>query len=47
VQAHVLANAGARPWDRDEVDARIVAEVTARGGQIRDVPTDPRLYEAP
>lgn len=47
VQNDVLTNAGARPWDRDEVDARIIAEVTARTGQIRDDPTDPRLAATP
>ncbi len=43
VPAYVLAEAGARPWDRDEVDARIIGEVRTRSGQIRDTPTDPRL----
>lgn len=32
VEAHVLANAGATPWDRDEIDRRIVDEVTDRTG---------------
>ncbi|MEO7577518.1 MAG: hypothetical protein ABIT83_07875 [Massilia sp.] len=36
VQASVLANAGARPWDRDAVDARIVGEVVAGAGQVID-----------
>jgi hypothetical protein len=43
VTAHVLSNSGARPWDRDEVDARLVEEVEARAGEIRDEPTDLRL----
>jgi hypothetical protein len=30
VKEHVLANAGARPWDRDEIDTRIIE--TARKG---------------
>ncbi|MGE0665630.1 MAG: hypothetical protein AB7O49_03630 [Sphingomonadales bacterium] len=32
----VLKNAGARPWDRDATDRRIIAEVTAGGGKLRD-----------
>jgi hypothetical protein len=32
----VLGNAGARPDDRDGVDARIVQEVTSRGGRVID-----------
>ena len=35
VQAFVLANAGARPMDRDDVDRRLVADVTNKtGGMI-------------
>jgi pectate lyase len=35
VQDHVIANAGARPWDRDDIDRRIVADVIeGRGGII-------------
>jgi hypothetical protein len=33
---HVLANAGARPDDRDEVDRRIVREFRERKGRIID-----------
>jgi hypothetical protein len=36
VEASVLANAGARPVDRDPVDARIIASVRNRTGQIID-----------
>jgi hypothetical protein len=43
VRDEVLRRAGARPWDRDLVDARIVEEVKTRTGQIRDAPTDARL----
>jgi hypothetical protein len=43
VPEYVLSNSGARPWDRDEVDARVVGEVEARTGEIRDEPTDLRL----
>jgi hypothetical protein len=43
VVKHVLANAGARPFDRDATDRRIIAEVTARSGNIRNEPADVRL----
>lgn len=34
---------GARPWDRDATDTRILREMAARGGQIRDtVPEEER-----
>jgi hypothetical protein len=36
VREHVLAHAGARPQDRDAVDARIIAEVRAGRGQRID-----------
>jgi hypothetical protein len=36
VEAHVLAHAGARPWDRDAVDRRIVREVKAGTGRLID-----------
>lgn len=36
VKAHVLKHAGARPWDRDEVDARIVQQVREGQGRIID-----------
>lgn len=36
VQDHVLANAGARPWDRDDVDRRILANVVEGRGTIID-----------
>lgn len=36
VQDHVLANAGARPWDRDDVDRRIIANVVEGRGAIID-----------
>ena len=43
VETAVLADVGARPWDRDDTDRRIIAEVLARTGSIRDTPVDPRL----
>lgn len=46
VEASVLANAGARPSDRDAVDKRIVEEVTSRTGSIRNFPSDVRLGSA-
>jgi hypothetical protein len=34
VQKNIEKNAGARPWDRDETDARIIYEMTSRDGKI-------------
>ena len=36
VQDSVIRNAGARPWDRDPVDARIVADTIEGRGEIID-----------
>ncbi|AQR75589.1 hypothetical protein BXU08_00610 [Sphingomonas sp. LM7] len=36
VEAWVLAEAGARPWDRDAIDKRIVAEVRSGKGRVID-----------
>jgi hypothetical protein len=36
----VLAHAGARPWDRDTVDRRLVDEVRSGGGRIVDSEAD-------
>jgi hypothetical protein len=36
VQDAVIANAGARPWDRDDVDRRIVADTIEGRGTIID-----------
>lgn len=36
VKEYVLANAGARPWDRDTVDRRIVQQVRDGAGKIPD-----------
>lgn len=40
VTASVLAHAGARPNDRNATDRRILDEVVARSGQVRDEPTN-------
>lgn len=40
VEADVLANSGAFFWNRDAADARIVAEVAARQGDIIDNPSE-------
>ncbi len=39
VQESVIANAGARPWDRDDIDRRIVANVAEGRGAIIDSET--------
>jgi hypothetical protein len=44
VEAYVLAHAGAFPDRRDAVDARIIADVKARSGQIPGLPSDERLH---
>jgi hypothetical protein len=36
VRESITANAGARPWERDAVDARLVKEALASGGKIID-----------
>jgi len=36
VAAWVLANAGARPWDRDAIDRRLLEEARTGGGKIID-----------
>lgn len=36
VEAHVLATAGARPWERDAVDARILRQVKDGTGRVID-----------
>jgi len=47
VEDAVLDDVGARPWDRDATDKRIVAEVRSRTGGIKDHPVDPRLVAPP
>jgi hypothetical protein len=36
VQTYVLRNAGARPWDRDRDDVRLIADVAEGRGRIID-----------
>jgi len=47
VKRYVLENAGARPWDRDEVDRRIVQQVRAKTGGFVDSEQDVGGYPAP
>jgi pectate lyase len=46
VQDHVVRNAGARPWDRDAIDARIVANVIEGRGEVIDSENDVGGYPA-
>jgi hypothetical protein len=43
----VLEDVGARPWDRDATDKRILEEVRNSTGGIKDRPEDPRLVAPP
>ena len=36
VETHVLTHAGARPWDRDTDDVRVLADVAEGRGEIID-----------
>lgn len=47
VQASVLQNAGARPWDRDEIDRRIVRQSADGTGKVIDSETEVGGYPAP
>jgi hypothetical protein len=40
----VLAHAGARPWDRDAIDRRLIDEVRSGGGRIIDSEADAGGY---
>jgi hypothetical protein len=40
VESFVKANAGARPLDRDAVDARLIKEITTRTGSVPNSPSD-------
>jgi len=43
VRASVLKSAGARPWDRDATDRRLIAEAKSGGGRIPDTAPEPGL----
>ena len=47
VKEYVLANAGARPWDRDAVDCRIIQQVRDGKGKIPDSEQDVGSYPNP
>ncbi|MBB5519384.1 pectate lyase family protein [Amphiplicatus metriothermophilus] len=47
VERHVLANAGARPWDRDAHDVRLLADVAEGRGRIIDSQEEVGGYPAP
>ena len=40
VEGYLTANAGARPLDRDAVDARIAYEIATRTGSVPDTPAE-------
>jgi hypothetical protein len=42
----VVRNAGARPWDRDPIDARIVANVIEGRGEVIDSEAEVGGYPA-
>lgn len=46
VQDRIVRNAGARPWDRDAVDARIVANVIEGRGEVIDSEAEVGGYPA-
>lgn len=47
VETHVLANAGARPWDRDADDIRVMFFVAEGRGEIIDDESEVSAYPAP
>jgi pectate lyase len=47
VETHVLANAGARPWDRDEDDNRVLFFIAEGRGKIIDDEKEVSAYPAP
>lgn len=46
VQAHVLSDAGARPWDRDPIDQRIIQQARDGSGRMIDDETQGGGYPA-
>lgn len=47
VETHVLANAGARPWDRDADDIRVLFFIAEGRGEIIDDETEVSAYPSP
>ncbi|KAF7598016.1 MAG: hypothetical protein CGU28_15360 [Candidatus Dactylopiibacterium carminicum] len=47
VREWVLENAGARPWDRDEIDRRLIAQIRAGEGRIIDSQDEVGGYPRP
>jgi hypothetical protein len=47
LETHVLANAGARPWDRDADDIRVMFFVAEGRGEIIDDESEVSAYPAP
>jgi len=47
VETHVLANAGARPWDRDADDIRVMFFIAEGRGEIIDDESEVSAYPAP
>lgn len=44
---HILENVGARPWDRDEADQRVIDHVRHRSGRVIDSQDDVGGYPRP
>jgi pectate lyase/lysophospholipase L1-like esterase len=47
VEAELVRHAGARPWDRDALDARVLADMQAGRGKIIDSETESPLGQLP
>lgn len=46
LEAYLKPRVGARPADRDTIDARVISTITARSGRIIDAPSDVGGYPA-